>query len=58
MRTDRRTAHGFGLLDIAPGPDIGMLAAASLAGLPRSRERNVLRELEDASLRHRWPGDR
>lgn len=40
----------FGLLAIAPGPDIGLPAAASLTGLGRSRTRTVLRRLEQASL--------
>jgi DNA-binding SARP family transcriptional activator/tetratricopeptide (TPR) repeat protein len=40
----------FGLLGFAPGPDISLPAAASLAGLPPARTRAVLRELEHASL--------
>jgi tetratricopeptide (TPR) repeat protein len=40
----------FGLLGIAPGPDISLPAATSLAGLPIARARAVLRGLEQASL--------
>jgi tetratricopeptide (TPR) repeat protein/transcriptional regulator with XRE-family HTH domain len=40
----------FGLLASAPGPDIGLAAAASLTGLSRSRTRAVLRRLQQASL--------
>lgn len=40
----------FGLLGLAPGPDIGLLSAASLIGLPVARTRKVLRELEVAHL--------
>ncbi|MGW3122904.1 helix-turn-helix domain-containing protein [Streptomyces sp. NPDC001107] len=43
-------AEVFGLLAIAPGPDIGLSAAGSLTGLGRSRTRGVLRRLEQASL--------
>jgi tetratricopeptide (TPR) repeat protein/transcriptional regulator with XRE-family HTH domain len=43
-------AEVFGLLAIAPGPDIGLPAAGSLTGLGRSRTRAVLRRLEQASL--------
>ncbi|MBB5957063.1 DNA-binding SARP family transcriptional activator/tetratricopeptide (TPR) repeat protein [Saccharothrix tamanrassetensis] len=43
-------AHVFGLLGIAPGPDIGLPAAAGLTGLPPDRTRAVLRALEQASL--------
>ncbi|MBB5958115.1 DNA-binding SARP family transcriptional activator/tetratricopeptide (TPR) repeat protein [Saccharothrix tamanrassetensis] len=43
-------AELFGLLGCAPGPDIGLPAAASLAGLPPARTRTLLRELEQASL--------
>ncbi|MBW4721491.1 AfsR/SARP family transcriptional regulator [Saccharothrix obliqua] len=38
------------LLGIAPGPDVGLPAAASLAGLPPRETRRVLRALENASL--------
>lgn len=40
----------FGLLAVAPGPDIGLPAAAALTGLSQARARTVLRGLEDASL--------
>ncbi|MFH8597079.1 ATP-binding protein [Streptomyces rimosus] len=40
----------FGLLGLAPGPDISLPAAASLAGLPTARVRALLRELETAHL--------
>jgi DNA-binding SARP family transcriptional activator/tetratricopeptide (TPR) repeat protein len=40
----------FGLLGIAPGPDISLPAAASLTALPPQQARAVLRELEHASL--------
>ncbi|TQM78215.1 DNA-binding SARP family transcriptional activator [Saccharothrix saharensis] len=48
----------FALLGIAPGPDIGLPAAASLSGLPERRARSVLRVLEDASLVERRSGGR
>ncbi len=40
----------FGLLGIAPGPDLGLAAAASLTGLPVADTRRVLRGLQDAHL--------
>ncbi|MCC8246438.1 ATP-binding protein [Saccharothrix luteola] len=40
----------FALLGIAPGPDIGLPAAASLTGLPPARTGKVLRSLDEASL--------
>jgi tetratricopeptide (TPR) repeat protein len=40
----------FGLLGLAPGPDIGLPAAACLTGQPVSRCRALLRELENAHL--------
>ncbi|MFE7169907.1 ATP-binding protein [Streptomyces sp. NPDC057616] len=43
-------AEVFGLLAIAPGPDIGPAAADSLTGRGRSRTRALLRRLEQASL--------
>ncbi len=43
-------ARVFGLLGIAPGPDISLSAAASLAELSTDDTKAVLRELERASL--------
>ncbi|WP_284746089.1 AfsR/SARP family transcriptional regulator [Amycolatopsis sp. RTGN1] len=43
-------ATAFGLLALAPGPDIGLPAAAALAGLPAAATRTVLRTLENAHL--------
>ncbi|WP_328999016.1 helix-turn-helix domain-containing protein [Kribbella sp. NBC_00709] len=43
-------AEVFGLLAIAPGPDIASAAANSLTGRGQSRSRAVLRRLEQASL--------
>jgi len=40
----------FALLGIAPGPDIGLPAAASLTGLSVTRVKRVLGVLEEASL--------
>ncbi|MEV4054950.1 BTAD domain-containing putative transcriptional regulator [Amycolatopsis sp. NPDC049688] len=40
----------FGLLALAPGPDIGLPAAAALAGVPLAQTRKVLRALENAHL--------
>jgi DNA-binding SARP family transcriptional activator/tetratricopeptide (TPR) repeat protein len=45
-----RAATVFGLLALAPGPDIGLAAAAALAGLPAAATRTVLRTLENAHL--------
>jgi tetratricopeptide (TPR) repeat protein len=47
---DPQAAAMLGLLGLAPGPDISLPAAASLAALPVSRARVVLRDLENASL--------
>ncbi|MGW0521979.1 ATP-binding protein [Crossiella sp. NPDC003009] len=44
-------ARAFGLLGIAPGPDISTAAATALLGSPGSRR--TLRALEQASLLHR-----
>jgi DNA-binding SARP family transcriptional activator/tetratricopeptide (TPR) repeat protein len=41
---------GFGLLGIAPGPDISLPAAASLTGQPPAQAAIVLRGLQEASL--------
>ncbi|QFZ19236.1 AfsR/SARP family transcriptional regulator [Saccharothrix syringae] len=46
----REQAAVFALLGIAPGPDIGLHAAANLTGLSPGATRSVLRELEQASL--------
>ncbi|AHH98856.1 AfsR/SARP family transcriptional regulator [Kutzneria albida] len=43
-------ARVFGLLGIAPGPDISLSAAASLTALPTSQARALLRALERVSL--------
>ncbi|WHT23364.1 tetratricopeptide repeat protein [Crossiella sp. CA-258035] len=42
--------EAFGLLGIAPGPDIGLAAVASLTAQPPAPARRVLRELEEVSL--------
>jgi DNA-binding SARP family transcriptional activator/tetratricopeptide (TPR) repeat protein len=47
---DGERAKVFGLLGLAPGPDISLPAAANLTGLPIPRMRVVLDGLEDASL--------
>ncbi|MFE0022504.1 BTAD domain-containing putative transcriptional regulator [Amycolatopsis sp. NPDC059021] len=47
---DSDAATLFGLLGLAPGPDIGLTAAAALVGLPVARVRTLLRELEAAHL--------
>jgi DNA-binding SARP family transcriptional activator len=47
---DAEAADAFGLLGLAPGPDIGLSAAAALTGLPRARTRSVLRTLEQVHL--------
>ena len=47
---DEQAATMLGLLGLAPGQDISLPAAASLAALPVSRARAVLRQLENASL--------
>ncbi|MQY26327.1 ATP-binding protein [Nocardia aurantia] len=43
-------AELFGLLSLAPGPDIGLPAAAESAGLPIARARFMLLQLETAHL--------
>lgn len=43
-------AEVFGLLAVAPGPDIALAAAGSLTGLGRRRTRALLRRLEQTSL--------
>jgi hypothetical protein len=47
---DPLAATVFSLMGLAPGPDIGLSAAASLTMLPEPRVRAVLRDLETASL--------
>ena len=42
--------HAMRLLALAPGPDIGLTAAASLIGLPPHRAARALRALHEASL--------
>jgi DNA-binding SARP family transcriptional activator/tetratricopeptide (TPR) repeat protein len=54
----REAATVFGLLALAPGPDIGTAAATVLTGLPPQAARQVLRDLEDAHLLHRGRPDR
>jgi DNA-binding SARP family transcriptional activator len=51
-------ARVFGLLGIAPGPDIGAGAASALTGLSTVRTAVVLRGLEQASLLDRDDGGR
>jgi DNA-binding SARP family transcriptional activator/Tfp pilus assembly protein PilF len=46
----REQARVFGLLAIAPGPDISLLAAANLTGLSDASARAALRGLEQVSL--------
>ena len=47
---DAEQAAVFGLLGLAPGPDIGPPAAANLTGLPITQVGAVLRSLERVSL--------
>ncbi|WP_245646593.1 AfsR/SARP family transcriptional regulator [Microtetraspora niveoalba] len=47
-----RASEVFGLLGLAPGPDIGLGAVAALTGLPPAGVRGPLRELEGMSLIH------
>ncbi|MFE4539030.1 BTAD domain-containing putative transcriptional regulator [Streptomyces scopuliridis] len=49
---DERSAQIFTLLGLAPMPDIGLLAAAGLSGVGRSRTRGLLRHLEGVHLLH------
>ena len=48
LTPEQRTA--FALFGIAPGPDIGLPAAASLTALPTAGTRKVVRALEESSL--------
>ncbi|MEU4745343.1 BTAD domain-containing putative transcriptional regulator, partial [Actinosynnema sp. NPDC023658] len=54
----REQATAFALLAIAPGPDIGLPAAANLTGSSPADTRAVLRDLERASLLDRDTHDR
>ncbi|HEU5356671.1 MAG TPA: tetratricopeptide repeat protein [Actinocrinis sp.] len=45
-------ARAFGLLGIAPGPDLALTAAANLLGLPLATTRTLLHALEHAHLAH------
>jgi DNA-binding SARP family transcriptional activator/tetratricopeptide (TPR) repeat protein len=47
---DSQASGVLGLLGVAPGPDISLPAAVSLAGQPLAQTRARLRELEDANL--------
>lgn len=47
---DEEVARVFELLGTAPGPDIGLPAAASLTALPAARVRTALRHLENVHL--------
>ncbi|MCR6489168.1 tetratricopeptide repeat protein [Amycolatopsis sp. OK19-0408] len=47
---DPVAAEAFRLLGVAPGPDLGLTAAAALTGLDAPRVRSVLRCLVDANL--------
>jgi DNA-binding SARP family transcriptional activator len=51
-------ADALGLLPLAPGPDIGLPAAASLLGSSAAATRALLRDLEDASLVHQHTSGR
>ncbi|GAA0259415.1 hypothetical protein GCM10010492_70460 [Saccharothrix mutabilis subsp. mutabilis] len=55
---DDRQRETFSLLGIAPGPDIGLPAAANLTGLPERETHTVLGALVDACLLDRTPGGR
>jgi tetratricopeptide (TPR) repeat protein len=55
---DPQAATMLRLLGIAPGPDISLSAAASLAALAASRARAVLRDLENASFIQQYVPDR
>jgi len=46
----REAAEVFGILGLAPGPDINLSAAASLTALPAPRARSLLRELTNAHM--------
>ncbi|WP_370970308.1 BTAD domain-containing putative transcriptional regulator [Amycolatopsis sp. cg9] len=56
LTSEQRTV--FALLGTAPGPDIGLPAAAALAGSSPQRTAKVLTTLEEVSLLSRRPGGR
>ncbi|GAA2691555.1 MULTISPECIES: BTAD domain-containing putative transcriptional regulator [Actinosynnema] len=56
LTPEQRTA--FALLGTAPGPDIGLPAAAALTAAPDAETRRTLRTLEGASLVERRPRGR
>src|SRR5436305_507282 len=56
LTAEQRTV--FALVGIAPGPDLGLPAAASLTGLSLRQTSKVLGALEEASLLARRPGGR
>ncbi|WET81106.1 BTAD domain-containing putative transcriptional regulator [Amycolatopsis sp. QT-25] len=56
LKNEQRTV--FALLGIAPGPDVGLPAAASLTGLSQLHTSKILGALEDASLLTRQPRSR
>ncbi len=56
LTEQQRTA--FALLSIAPGPDIGLPAAACLTGLPEREAHATVQALADASLLDRLPAGR
>jgi DNA-binding SARP family transcriptional activator/Tfp pilus assembly protein PilF len=49
---DAPTARLFALLGLAPWPDVSLRSAAAVAGLPTSRTRVLLHDLEAANLIH------
>jgi tetratricopeptide (TPR) repeat protein/transcriptional regulator with XRE-family HTH domain len=51
-------ARAFGLLGIAPGPDISLAAAASLLAVPITKARTLLSELDNAHLIQRHAPER
>ncbi|RKT52930.1 AfsR/SARP family transcriptional regulator [Saccharothrix australiensis] len=57
-RLTERQRTALALLGTAPGPDIGLPAAANLAGLPEREARAVLHALVDASLLDHTAGNR
>ncbi|MBM7773934.1 tetratricopeptide (TPR) repeat protein [Actinokineospora baliensis] len=56
LSTQQRTV--FALLAAAPGPDIGLEAAAHLFGMPVLESRRALEALAEVSLLHRLPSGR